>query len=201
MTIKAIETSYKNYKFRSRLEAKWAVFFDAMDLKWEYEPEGFFTNAGPYLPDFRVMTPQGNVMWYEVKPEGVTEDDKFSAFLQEGNFNRGSILSGDPLNVFSYPDIVMCPRCGLIGKPDCGLFINEGIIAKQKLFEVMVGCRPCDDETPCGGDHPWENGVKSHGVTPHKGWVIASYKDEPFSHMRYAAIKAREARFEHGERG
>lgn len=28
MTIKAIDTIYKGYKFRSRLEARWAVFFD-----------------------------------------------------------------------------------------------------------------------------------------------------------------------------
>lgn len=27
--IKAIDTYYKGYRFRSRLEARWAVFFDA----------------------------------------------------------------------------------------------------------------------------------------------------------------------------
>ena len=32
--IKAIETSYKGYLFRSRLEARWAVFFDALGLVW-----------------------------------------------------------------------------------------------------------------------------------------------------------------------
>ena len=35
--MKAIETEYNCYKFRSRLEARWAVFFDA--LGWEYEYE------------------------------------------------------------------------------------------------------------------------------------------------------------------
>jgi hypothetical protein len=53
--IKAIETRYKGYRFRSRLEARWAVFFDALELRWDYEPEGFETNAGNYLPDFREM--------------------------------------------------------------------------------------------------------------------------------------------------
>lgn len=33
--IKAIETYYKGYMFRSRLEARWAVFFDASGIKWE----------------------------------------------------------------------------------------------------------------------------------------------------------------------
>jgi len=39
--ITAIETRYKGYRFRSRLEARWAVFFDALGVIWEYEKEGF----------------------------------------------------------------------------------------------------------------------------------------------------------------
>jgi hypothetical protein len=39
--IKAIETKYAGIRFRSRLEARWAVFFDALDIEWVYEPEGF----------------------------------------------------------------------------------------------------------------------------------------------------------------
>ena len=58
MKIKAIETRYKGYRFRSRLEARWAVFFDALCIEWEYEREGFVLPYGPYLPDF--WLPQGN---------------------------------------------------------------------------------------------------------------------------------------------
>ena len=36
-----IPTRYKGYHFRSRLEARWAVFFDYLGLDWEYEPEGY----------------------------------------------------------------------------------------------------------------------------------------------------------------
>ena len=51
--IQAIETIYKGYRFRSRLEARWAVFFDAMGVKWEYEPQGYVLDDGTaYLPDF-----------------------------------------------------------------------------------------------------------------------------------------------------
>ncbi len=39
--MKPIETKYKGCRFRSRLEARWAVFFDALGIKWRYEPEGF----------------------------------------------------------------------------------------------------------------------------------------------------------------
>jgi len=45
VAIKTIQTAYKGYKFRSRLEARWAVFFDAFPLKWEYEPEGYDLGA------------------------------------------------------------------------------------------------------------------------------------------------------------
>lgn len=44
--IKAIETKYKGYRFRSRLEARWAVFFDALGVRWEYEIEGFEKDVG-----------------------------------------------------------------------------------------------------------------------------------------------------------
>lgn len=56
--IKAIETVYNGYRFRSRLEARWAVFFDAAGIEYEYEQEGFeFYNfekrkTDRYLPDF-----------------------------------------------------------------------------------------------------------------------------------------------------
>lgn len=51
--IQAIETEYNGYRFRSRLEARWAVFFDAAGIKYEYEPEGFELDDGTrYLPDF-----------------------------------------------------------------------------------------------------------------------------------------------------
>ena len=51
--MKAIETEYNGYGFRSRLEARWAVFFDTLGIRYEYEPEGFvLSNGEQYLPDF-----------------------------------------------------------------------------------------------------------------------------------------------------
>ena len=53
--IQAIETEYNGYRFRSRLEARWAVFFDALGVDYEYEPEGYELPDGRrYLPDFRL---------------------------------------------------------------------------------------------------------------------------------------------------
>jgi len=51
--ISAIQTYYNGTLFRSRLEAKWAVFFDEMKIEYEYEPEGYDLGDGVwYLPDF-----------------------------------------------------------------------------------------------------------------------------------------------------
>jgi hypothetical protein len=51
--LKAIQTEYKGYLFRSRLEARWAVFFDSLGVSWEYETEGYDLGDGLYyLPDF-----------------------------------------------------------------------------------------------------------------------------------------------------
>lgn len=51
--MEAIQTWYKGIKFRSRLEARWAVLFDTIGAEWEYEPEGFKSSDGTYyLPDF-----------------------------------------------------------------------------------------------------------------------------------------------------
>lgn len=58
--IKAIETEYNGYRFRSRLEARWAVFFDAIGATYQYEPEGFALKDGSmYLPDFYLTNVSG----------------------------------------------------------------------------------------------------------------------------------------------
>jgi hypothetical protein len=70
------------YRFRSRLEARWAVFFEHLSLRWEYEPEGFVLRNGVYyLPDFRIHLADG-VLWAEVKPLGESTD-VFEAFMEE----------------------------------------------------------------------------------------------------------------------
>ena len=71
--IKAINTKYKGYNFRSRLEARWAVYFDSLGIKWEYEKEGYhFEDGTRYLPDF--WLPEVN-MWAEVKGQELTEKE------------------------------------------------------------------------------------------------------------------------------
>ena len=101
--MKAIETVYKGYRFRSRLEARWAVFFDALGLRWEYEPEGFETAAGWYLPDFRVWDPgDAFVCYVEVRPTN-DFDPKVRAFNEQlkGTKAHCQFVYGDPLEWFA----------------------------------------------------------------------------------------------------
>lgn len=64
--LQPIATHYKGYRFRSRLEARWAVFFDHLGVPWQYEPQGYLINGQPYLPDFLIY-PDNNPNWIEIK--------------------------------------------------------------------------------------------------------------------------------------
>jgi len=85
-----IETEYKGYRFRSRLEARWAVIFEWMRVDWKYEPEGFtLPNEGRYLPDFYLpdfeailqqTTPaRKSGIWIEVKGGEATQNERAKA--------------------------------------------------------------------------------------------------------------------------
>jgi hypothetical protein len=195
VTIKAIETRAYGCRFRSRLEARWAVFFDNLGLRWEYEPEGFDIDGEAYLPDFRVWTPQGKPIWYEVKPAHITADQKLENFARaldpEFGAVRVGLLSGSPRDYLQHHDI--CPRCGILLSADsvyeCGA-------------EIGFSCFECDMETPSGGGHlPECDGVQGIAYRPHKGWVMTSRSEFESlgDQVRYAAEAAMSARFEHGE--
>jgi hypothetical protein len=49
-SIKAIPTLYRGVQFRSRLEARWAAFFDLCKFKWTYEPY----DLDGWMPDFEL---------------------------------------------------------------------------------------------------------------------------------------------------
>jgi hypothetical protein len=84
--IKPIETRAYGCRFRSRLEARWAVAFTEANIAWQYEPEGFdLGEAGLYLPDF--WLPQVS-MWAEVKAGRPTAEEvgKAEALAQQSGF-------------------------------------------------------------------------------------------------------------------
>jgi hypothetical protein len=107
VTRNSIPTPHGGLIFRSRAEARWAIFFDHLGLKWEYEAQGFNTDGEWYLPDFLIFAPLGNI-WAEVKPnwwedpEGVA---KFQRFVtQRPQPSRALLITGVP-SIHSRPHI------------------------------------------------------------------------------------------------
>jgi hypothetical protein len=64
MNIKAIPTSYKGVNFRSRLEARWAAFFDLCNWPWAYEA----VDLNGWIPDFILGQNLDSGIPVEVKP-------------------------------------------------------------------------------------------------------------------------------------
>lgn len=65
----AKETVYAGALFRSRLEARWAAFFDLIGWSWLYEP----IDLDGWIPDFRVSVGDWSRL-VEVKPVDMVDD-------------------------------------------------------------------------------------------------------------------------------
>jgi hypothetical protein len=196
LQIKSIDTFYKGYTFRSRLEARWAVFFDVLNIKWEYEIEGFTLSDGrKYLPDFKVRTLGRYNSWYEIKPLGDLGDGKFEQFkndmLELDDRDTGDhfmILSGDPRSVID-SGYNICPRCGNI--------------IKEKFFycsnnEYYIDCGTCDIDTPFGMDLVCEEGLTAPTLA-HEGMLCIEVGNYAYHNhlVDEACNESRSARFEH----
>ena len=196
MEIKAIETIYNGYKFRSRLEARWAVFFDSAGIEYEYEPEGFDLGGEWYLPDFYLP-------WFDCYVE-----------IKPNNSNELSDAENKLWKLFRGKDNCCCMLC--VGEP-----LDDNI---------TVYCQDSNDSSGGEGEFKakflegvwWDDEYGLHGVTKHwvclvletyrytsffdRNWndlpLCQSYKMCEFrSDFKYAKEKARQARFEYGEKG
>ncbi|MBM4140452.1 MAG: hypothetical protein FJ242_03010 [Nitrospira sp.] len=103
--IKPIETIYKGYRFRSRLEARWAVFFDALNIPYQYEVEGFkMANGDKYLPDFLLpkvpflFAEEPKTIFFEVKHLGGVDMENLKKFLNFAGSSPYALITcyGDP---------------------------------------------------------------------------------------------------------
>lgn len=207
--IKPIETIYNGYRFRSRLEARWAVFFDAIRLKYQYEPEGFCRefDSGEkirYLPDFYL--PEYD-LYVEVKPSltKLLEDEKKLSWMidWDGPVANGIIILGQIPNIT--PKSLLSVPMFLVLKHNEGI-VSEGITfgfdsiirSNLDLFRNMVVYASAPElgisnfpenlyvlrkEFPCyfkeGQGYVWN---VDHCYIPYEAYD-----------------KARQARFEHGE--
>jgi hypothetical protein len=126
-TIQAIPTKYKGVTFRSRLEARWAMFFDLLGIKWFYEFEGYdIPGAGWYVPDFWLPEVGGGT-FVEVKPETFNGEDRRIFALSCAIEKPGILVSGPPVSPDGYEtagdfnySLCECPVCAKID------FVFEG---------------------------------------------------------------------------
>lgn len=195
--IKPIDTYYNGYRFRSRLEARWAVFFDALGVKYEYEPEGFERNGIYYLPDFLIYDVEGIHMceWRKniyVEVKGVPDQDSADKVFTH---SRGI-----------YPDMGGIPIWVVGNIPNPNNYISDMEEQRHercwKMHEqgILHQCSLCiNDFGPLDGDQCFEFSLD---YTDH---LIFRGSDSSYSYGTWsnkisnAFLQARQARFEHGE--
>lgn len=177
MDIKPIETVYNGYRFRSRLEARWAVFFDAAGIRYEYEPEGFDLGDGIYyLPDFYL--PDDDV-WVEIKGKALSDEER-------EKIERFCVAKCDLANGGS--------RFRLLE----GQIPNELIAVTENICGIPAFMYISPDEFEKGNQKMgwgFTEKLKS-GVLLAAIWIPSCGLDD----MLNALDVARQARFEHGEK-
>lgn len=208
--IKAIETIYNGYRFRSRLEARWAVFFDTLGIKYEYEKEGYdLGEAGWYLPDFYIPTWKAFV---EIKP-GYPSNQEIEKCCQLSNKTEEAciVIWGSPWASLHHKDgldeyydyqyraaladssfglgdhhiFTQCRRCPSINWLAVGDGSNCCIAEESKEFEILLDSDVCGFgslDSCCDTDK----------------WPVMDLDCLPRLVAAYTA--ARQARFEHGEK-
>jgi hypothetical protein len=177
VSIAAIETAYASCRFRSRLEARWAVFFDDMGIPWKYEPEGFDICGRRYLPDFYLPE---SATWIEVKGAEHQLDKPFlrlaSSFLPPG----------EPLHERG-------PRLMVLGDIPRPLpYGDYGWLSLDDGEECRYGFGTYDKNR-----RPWY----LHQHITDTPWLVPTVDDNEWNDAAQSYLAARTARFEHGQSG
>lgn len=163
-TIAAKPTLYAGTRFRSRLEARWAVFFDAIGREWVYEPNLPELAPLQYQPDFLTSRPDSGLTLIEVKPS--LDAAATVAHLNDDRWSRVANLSGcDFVVLFGTPGEWLEGRLS-----DMGHF---GALWRPSIEVVnMVQFAECDT---CGSVSLWPDGVsRCHQVLP-SGPLLTAY--------------------------
>lgn len=180
--LKPIETLYNGFRFRSRLEARWAVFFDAMHLEYQYELEGYaLPGGGAYLPDFYL--PETG-LFVEVKPHHELSIDDIRKLVLFGVDGDKSLLliAGVPTAEHMY--LVARSTLGPWEELRSDYDSNDESI-RISFWELLESF-----------------GAVKFGTTPlNKRWQLI-FKEEPHyegGHIQQSMLKAKQARFEFGQ--
>lgn len=116
----AIPTTYGGVNFRSRLEARWAAFFDLLGWSWEYEP----IDLAGYIPDFilggRVLVEVKPMLWPQPRdPDEVRTADEVADKIDASGWRGTSILLGTRMITrFGVDDVIGLVRDTSEAVPD-----------------------------------------------------------------------------------
>lgn len=190
----AIETTYGGCRFRSRLEARWAVFFDALGVAWQYEPQGYLVGdiEEPYLPDFYLPD---LTLWVEVKGAADERDLRVLTAAAAPTWSRGLPENGDSmcLNLLVLSEV---PRIDLAGDP---VHMGLGLDGRPALHGVLAmwAWLPTGKAGLAQFSYPRWPILPLELTDPMR--IQSGLR--PGRRIAEAYSAARSARFEHGERG
>lgn len=113
--IPAIPTKFKGVQYRSRLEARWAAFFDSLCWDFEYEP----TETNGYVPDFLIHGP--NSFLVEIKPARTWAEywgpiEKIERGLKDTRWQDSEVLILGEHPVISYDEFRAAPKKWGVGE-------------------------------------------------------------------------------------
>lgn len=200
-----IETIYNGYRFRSRLEARWAVFFDAINMEYRYEHEGFDLDGTYYLPDFYLPRID---CYVEIKPffnDSIYDEDEAKArcrLFRDKTRQSIVLCYGEPKKVWSlFYGLDMCESSG-------GSYEGPCTFAYDSRYGAHILIR--DDRSDRDfANRRWRTfkrivniaKAKCLGINqPEAEFDITPGAPESYGKLTYdASIMARQARFEHGE--
>lgn len=204
MTIAAIETRYAGCRFRSRLEARWAVFFDHLSIEWEYEPQGYLVgpwdeHQRPYLPDFWLPATD---TWVEVK--GDLESIDWQLLAEAVDWGCG--LPGTTNSHGSTRGLLLLGNIPRLDRLQ-GMQPAYPILQHNKGGYVAYATFSPELWAWSDAGHYFDS---TWGVQHNTEWVEfasqllsqqVAYRAAPAAEVTTAYRAARSARFEHGERG
>jgi len=190
-----IPTEYKGYRFRSRTEARWAVFLDSAGEPWEYEKQGYDLPTRKYLPDFWL---QDMNCWLEIKGEKPTAEERQLCEELGWATSRAVVIA------WGLPD-----EAGKRIDVFCGEVSDGGATCGQWFREIRIHCgdvpipwsrdklgRLCLNAGEDRSDREW---TAPNNLIPFPGMKIAEHIQSPLAQKDFN--RARGARFEHGESG
>ncbi len=189
--IKAIETKYAGCLFRSRLEARWAVVFDHLGIRWDYEPEGLDIDGTRYLPDFRLPGMDG--LFVEVKPNLDKPRDFQKPALLAAQGKRVVVLAGIPEPGKYGPHHLLLARN--LTRPGVQMFAVSLFESDADTFTFLPFGWPRSLQPDLSGKHDHADVAGLAGAATEGGWI------QQQTCVANAFAAGRSARFEFGAAG